>query len=244
MRPVDRGASPISGDFSHYDQAQPYLVSRLGPYCSYCERRIATNLAVEHIEPKGGPHGKPALTGVWTNFLLACVNCNSTKRDRAVDPTQVYFPDRDNTLVAFEYTSDGDVRPHPELAAGQQAIAEATLALVGLDERRRPQTDENGRLVALQRWSQRKQAWAVAEHSRALLTESGRSSEVIEIIGNLAAATGLFSIWMIVFQDDIEMRCRFLHVFKGTSPDCFDWATTAPISPRPAVPELVGSGKI
>lgn len=48
MRPVCRGPSPRKQDFANYDDAKPDLVSRLGLYCSYCERRIATNLAVEH----------------------------------------------------------------------------------------------------------------------------------------------------------------------------------------------------
>ena len=54
MRPVRRGAAPQPDDFDPYNDARPYLVSRLGLYCSYCERRTATNLAVEHIQPKNG----------------------------------------------------------------------------------------------------------------------------------------------------------------------------------------------
>lgn len=62
MRPVRRGSSPIANDFNRYEDAKTDLISRiskghlkerhLGSYCSYCERRIETNLAVEHIEPK------------------------------------------------------------------------------------------------------------------------------------------------------------------------------------------------
>ncbi len=39
---------------------------------------IATNLAVEHIQPKDDER-YPELEGSWDNYLLGCVNCNSTK---------------------------------------------------------------------------------------------------------------------------------------------------------------------
>ncbi len=55
MRPIRRGASPRPGDFANYRDALPDLVSRLGRYCSYCERLIPVQLAVEHIQPKGLP---------------------------------------------------------------------------------------------------------------------------------------------------------------------------------------------
>ncbi len=109
MRPVRRGASPRTTDFADYAQAKPELVSRLGSYCSYCERRIPTNLAVEHLQPKRGPSGHPDLAGRWENFLLACVNCNSTKGDKPVVLADVLLPDRDNTFAAYTYTEDGKV---------------------------------------------------------------------------------------------------------------------------------------
>jgi 5-methylcytosine-specific restriction endonuclease McrA len=83
MRPIRRGSSPRQADFTNYREALPDLVGRLGMYCSYCERRIPTQLAVEHIQPKGLPASQ-ALQGRWENFLLACVNCNSIKKDKPV----------------------------------------------------------------------------------------------------------------------------------------------------------------
>lgn len=46
MRPVRRRRSPEAGDFDDYRDAFKHLVSRLGSYCSYCERRVVTQLAV------------------------------------------------------------------------------------------------------------------------------------------------------------------------------------------------------
>jgi len=69
MRPVRRGGSPQPDDFDPYTDAKPDLISRLGGYCSYCERRIAANLAVEHIQPKKLPAYQD-LEGRWENFCL------------------------------------------------------------------------------------------------------------------------------------------------------------------------------
>ena len=74
MRPVLRGDSPQTGDFDDYRDAFGELASRIGIFCSYCERRIATQVAVEHIQPKDGPFGHPDLERRGENFLLGCVN--------------------------------------------------------------------------------------------------------------------------------------------------------------------------
>ena len=108
MRPVRRGAAPQQAPFNDYRQAFRPLVERLGAYCSYCEREIPTMLAVEHIQPKGRAH-YAHLKETWENFLLACVNCNSPKGDKDVDPADIYLPDRNNTFVAFVYKPDGTV---------------------------------------------------------------------------------------------------------------------------------------
>ena len=36
MRPVDKGKAP-DAEFEKYQDAEPYLEERLGPYCSFCE---------------------------------------------------------------------------------------------------------------------------------------------------------------------------------------------------------------
>src|SRR5260221_6501574 len=74
MRPVDKGAAPAL--YENYQEAGPDLQVRLGDFCSYCERQIETHLAVEHVQPKSHV---PALATVWSNFLLGCVHCNSSK---------------------------------------------------------------------------------------------------------------------------------------------------------------------
>jgi hypothetical protein len=255
MRPVTRGASPLGNtDYTNYRDAFPALVGWLGLYCSYCERRIPTNLAVEHIQPKALP-AYEALKGRWTNFLLGCVNCNSTKGDQDVVLTDVYLADRDNTFVAFDYLEDGRVVPS---ALADVNIANRTLELVGLDKGPNSALDANGQIVAIDRYAQRMEVWGIAKSSTDDL-DSEPTPGMRRAIVKAAQAEGFFSIWMKVFEGDVAMRRMLVEGFtaavtvngmqteqffgfNGTARDCFD-ANFDAISPRPDN-GLVAAGKI
>lgn len=239
MRPIERGNSPQAHAFVNYRDAFPHLVSRLGAYCTYCERRIPTNLAVEHIQPKGLPQ-YAALIGRWDNFVLGCVNCNGTKTDKDVVLAHVLLPDRDNTAAAFAYTADGKVAPAHGLTTAQQQLAADTLALCGLDKGPSEVTDENGRIVAIDRYAQRMEAWAIALTSKVDLAETPTMGMRRQIV-KTAQSAGFFSIWMQVFDDDAQMRRMLIDGFRqdglfygfvGTAQSCFD-ASTRPVTPRP-----------
>jgi len=167
MRPIRRGTSPIAVDFPDYKDAKPDLVARLGSYCSFCERRIATNLAVEHVQPKGLA-AYADLIGRWENFLLACVNCNSSKLAKDMKVANLLLPDRDNTFAALQYSSDGSIQASPSaVASGLAQMVSDTLALTGLNKAALNSPDAHGRQVALDRVRQRMQAWFMANDSRA-----------------------------------------------------------------------------
>lgn len=231
MRPIDRKDSPQDEDFENYRYAFPDLVSRLGFYCSYCERRIATNLAVEHIQPKKLPQYEH-LVGRWDNFLLGCVNCNSTKSKRDVVFDELLLPDRDNTGHAYHYIEDGTIEISDLLSADQAVLAEKTLWLTGLDKPISDVEDENGQLVAVDRVGQRMETWLIALMSRDELDASPSDGLRRQVVLT-ALAHGYFSIWMSVFSDDVEMRTRFVNEFPGTATDCFDAVTLTTVSPRP-----------
>lgn len=250
MRPIRRNSSPEAQDYSDYTDARTDLISRIGSgycddlhlasYCSYCERKIETNLAVEHIEPKGGPHGKPLLQGRWENFLLTCTNCNSTKGDKQVVFSALYFPDRDNTFIAFEYLADGNIQP----ATQADLLALSTLKLTGLDKAQRQTLDTQGRVIAEDRSSQRMQAWKHAELCLQKFESSPDDSTVKDLIVSNAVTTGFFSVWMTVFSDVPEMKNRFVDAFSGTRDSgCFD-PQAAPITPAPNPDSLQDGGKI
>jgi len=245
MRPTRRGASPRIGDFANYRDALPDLVSRLGRYCSYCERPILAQLAVEHIQPKGLP-AYQTLIGRWDNFLLACVNCNSTKQDKDVVLSDVLLPDRDNTFSAYLYDAAGGVQVTPTLSRPKHKLALATLTLVGLQRSAAAAADANGRLIALDRIEQRFEAWLLAERAREkLLALRPGDAVVIDAVVLLAQATGFFSVWKEVFRDDPSIRNRLIDAFPGTlDSGCFDPQTSGPVQPAPNPDQLPDGGKL
>ena len=216
MRPVDKGAAPQ--DYSQYRDAYQDLVGRIGDYCSYCERQIETNLAIEHIQPKSRAL---ALRNEWSNFLLACVNCNSCKGSIDVDLTNFFWPDSDNTLLAFDYLEDGRLSWHPSLVAGERKIAQATIELFGLD-REPGHPDSNKRPTSSDiRWRRRQETWQLAQSELNRL-QSEDTENIRELIVEVATGRGRFSIWMKVFENDSDMRNRLVKGFKGTAENCFD----------------------
>jgi hypothetical protein len=244
MRPVQRNTSPFLNDFDNYKDAKRYLVARMGPYCSYCERYVCTMLAVEHIQPKTLP-AYSNFIGRWDNFLLACVNCNSCKKDKDILLADVLLPDRDNTFMAFNYLPDGSVKPAPHLDDNVERMAIRILEVTGLDKEIGTTQDENGKLVPLDSVSQRMQAWLNAESSLEDLQTSPTNPALRSQIVRNATATGFFSIWMTVFALDVDMRNRLIDAFAGTrGSGCFDQITTMPVSPAPNPDRLSQGGKI
>lgn len=245
MRPVLRGDSPLAVDFDPYSHAQHFLMSRLGNYCSYCERRIATNLAVEHIQPKSDPSFSH-LIGAWHNFLLACVNCNSTKKDKLVTLSDILLPDRDNTFIAFTYRPDGIVEASPAaIHAGLAPSASATLTLTGLDKKICTALDENDKQVSIDRVAQRMEIWAVAVEAKSDVDANPGVIAVRIGAARTAKYSGFFSIWMAVFSGDVDMANRLIDAFSGTRKSgCFDPLTGIPISPSPNADGLSDGGKM
>src|SRR4051812_7438501 len=85
-------------------------------------------LAVEHVQPKSK---HPRLLTRWSNFLLACWNCNSIKGKKRVRVHGMMWPDRDNTYRALAYdVVGGGVSVSPALPPRQAKLARETVALV------------------------------------------------------------------------------------------------------------------
>lgn len=244
MRPIRRSARPTTADYSSFSDAKADLVSRLGRYCSYCEREIATVLAVEHIQPKGLAQ-YAHLELEWTNFLLACVNCNSTKKDKDVVLSDVLLPDRDNTSVAFIYLDDGSIELSERvLGTTLESKARRTLSLTGLDKRYSKDVDANGNAVALDRIAQRIEAFGEARLALDLYNSSPTDAIITSII-RTAKATGYFSIWYQIFVGVPEVLTRLIQIFPGTfESGCYSNADGARISPSPNVDALPHGGKV
>lgn len=226
MRPIERGPAPQV--YARYEDAKPDLVNLLGLYCSYCERRIATLLAVEHIQAKALPQ-YAHLKLVWENFLLGCVNCNSAKLKQDVILADFLLPDRDNTFAAYRYDPLGTVEIAAGLTADAVVMAEATRDLTALNRLTHSDWNDQVMFSALERVSQRVQAWVQASEALADF-QSGRSHA--RAVAREAAGCGFFSIWMAAFDGIPEVRRELIDIFPGTAVDCFD-SSTLPVTPRP-----------
>lgn len=232
MRPIERGMAPRT--YANYQDAKPDLLTRLGQYCCYCERRFPAGLAVEHIQAKSLAEFAH-LEREWDNFLLACLNCNAVKGNQPVDLHGVLLPDRDNTFLAFEYDEIGLVQPARTLPPAMQAWANKAIEMVGLNRTKH----EDDPLAVVERLQQRAEAHAIANEVRAEF-EAGQIN--IKQVVREATAHGFFSIWMHAFAGVPIVRQAIIGAFVGTAADCFN-EETLPVSPRPDN-GLVGAGKI
>jgi uncharacterized protein (TIGR02646 family) len=238
MRPVDRGLAPAA--YARFEYAKPDLVKAIGGYCCYCERKIETLLAVEHVLPKSLP-AYQHLELEWGNFLLACVNRNSAKGDQDSARNNHLWPDEHNTYRAFY--SDGHItKVRPGLAAGLTTRAQATLEMCAVN-RGAPSTWSTGeeKKGAVDRWQQRKAATrkadeALREYEEAVADVIANPSPAMDrMLARLANAfamtsesAGFFSIWMDTFHAYPEVRRRLVARFPGTAANCFD-ANASPI---------------
>lgn len=220
MRPIDKGND--LGEIKPYENAQQSLTERLGEYCSYCERWIASGIHVEHKKPK---HDYPKDEFQWNNFLLACGNCNSGKGHGKLNLDDYLWPDIDNTYRAFTYDSEGRVLVNTSYTESLNQKIEKTWKILGLNKH--PDSAIPGQQMPTskdKRWLHRQQAWQNAEKRKNQLAEydtSDRRNEIVE----MALQRGFWSVWMTVFEDDVDMRRRLLSAFPGTANDCFDQDT-------------------
>ncbi|MBS2039592.1 HNH endonuclease [bacterium] len=217
MRPVCRGDAPRV--YSRYQDAGDDLKSRLGDYCSYCERRLSVSLAVEHISPK---KLDPDSETTWENFLLGCANCNSVKGKKATNVHDWLWPDRDNTFLAILYKEGGFVEPAKSLSSALKAQAQNLLDLVGLQKhgaspKRKPRRGDK-------RWMDREQAFATALRSKSGYEKipPGARPEYLSLLLDAAVGIGFFSCWLTVFKDYPEVCTNLIARMPGTATDCFD----------------------
>jgi len=219
MRPVIRGNCPTDEHgndivFNHYRNFRGPLIDRIGQYCSYCEMRLDSSLAVEHVRPK---QHNPEEELHWDNFLLSCTNCNSTKGQENVDLNDYFWPDTDNTFYALQYKEGGLISPSDRLDDNPalKQKAQDTITLTGLDKE-----PDNDPAASDRRWINRRETWDIAVESKRDLSTNDTPEMRRQIIRS--AKRGYWSIWMTVFEDDFDMRQRLIHAFPGTCNNCFD----------------------
>lgn len=141
---------------------------------------------------------------------------------------------------AFEYVEDGTMLP----AVGASDDALVLLELVGLDKPPYEVHDANGRLIAIDRVTQRRQAWLTALDAKDEVALQPTNISLRRQAARTARESGFFSIWMLVFEGDVDMRQLLIDAFAGTrASGCFDEKTTAAICPAPNPDGLAHGGK-
>ena len=100
--------------------------------CAYCEE--TTGGAVDHFMPKSK---FPELVYEWSNWVLACPECNQSKGDRwpddgYVDPCASDYLERPETFFDFN-TRTGRLRPKDNLPSRQRQKAWQTINDIGLN---------------------------------------------------------------------------------------------------------------
>ena len=231
MRPIVRGGSPIGRpEFGDYTQAFPYLIRRLGNYCSYCERYFEANLAVEHKSPKDIYKKEERK---WKNFLIGCTQCNSTKSIKNVNPNNwgdYVWPDHDDTYHMIDYLPLNAYKATPsnKLKAQDKIRVQRTLELVNLNK----WTKEYDIIVYKSKLAKRRE---VAEDCKNLkrqyLVTKSRVKRYPELeslvrenlpnIKRMAELSGCWSIWMHYFEGIPEVR-EMLLSFPGTNRQYFN----------------------
>jgi uncharacterized protein (TIGR02646 family) len=219
MRPVNKDLEPLHADgtvvtFPEYARSRRYLINAIGEYCSYCERLIPASLAVEHIQPKTH-NGHLEL--VWSNLLLACTNCNSTKGHTNVVLADYFWPDRDNTYEKFTYDLSGFVKPNPTLNAVEALKSNNTIGLLGLDRIQPTSGTANWEQASDRRYEHRLQAFVEANNYATIYRGATLIERNVFIVFLIDIAKKSFwSIWMRAFEDFPEVQRALINNFTGT----------------------------
>jgi len=202
MRAINKGAAPAV--YRRYGEARHDLALQIGYYCSYCEMGTNNMIEVEHVHPIH--HGGDELR--WENFLLSCKYCNTIKSDNNTGRNGYYWPDIDNTDLLFDYTLDNRIlQLKPSLDAGQQAIAQSLITLVGLD---RYPGNPNEPTEADSRWRLRDEVkiTAMSSYNRWSIVRNDAPSAGKKMLAEQIAETsliGFYSLWCKIFETEQEV---------------------------------------
>lgn len=189
MRSVEKGLS--SNTYTNYKDARNDLANTIGWYCSYCEMPVRNMIEVEHVHPvKNG-----GIETDWNNFLLACRYCNANKKNNNRNRLGYFWPDIDNTCLAFLYSELNIIEPAVGLQPNEIAIANDTIKLTGLN--RTPHSG-NEPTDADSRWIARISALGVINESYDDWINN-QTQAFARQIALTAIGHGFYSFWILKF---------------------------------------------
>ncbi|SHM67983.1 HNH endonuclease [Flavobacterium chilense] len=209
MRPVNKLRYTTNQiEYKPYGNAKPFLIDAIGKYCSFCEREgFSSSLDVEHIEYKDTHRDKEFL---WSNFLLACKNCNSIKGTTEIIFENIILPHLQDTFSPFEYLESGYIKIKDEVSDPLRTKVIQLIDLVGLD--RRPGSPKYS--TKDDRWQERKQSWELSQKYLKKYTDNKCD---IETIVDLSKNVGFWSIWMNTFKNFPIVQKALIDNFSGTN---------------------------
>lgn len=214
MRPVSRSNkfSPTGNpvEYNPWGDAKPELISEIGDFCSYCGKHLTRSaLAIEHIQDK---NTHPQFQFHWNNFLLACLNCNSTKGTKDTVALNPFLPHTDNLLCFIEVLNGGLLRVKTGITGTNLTRTNAFINLVGLD-RHPGHTNYSNKD---DRWQYRLTAYNKATRQLQKYTSTTATTD-IENITEVATTSGFFSVWFTVFAAHDPVKIALINAFKGTN---------------------------
>ncbi|HEX3934837.1 MAG TPA: HNH endonuclease signature motif containing protein [Puia sp.] len=236
--PTDEHGNPIA--VADYDLWRALLIKRIGYYCAYCNMPLSHSLQVEHVVPKDPPAGyTPGDPLAWGNMLLACGPCNRAKWNTPIDFADYYFPEENNTLLAFEIAIDPAntdaalVRPVGQLTPEQLTRARRTIELLKLDV-----IDRRQKVVDI-RWKKRRRAINAVEAVYQLYRQAQHSpdyaaTEAARYVAECAEVTGFFGLWFAKFRGEPSVIRELINpaIIPGTDQACFDAANNYSLVPK------------
>lgn len=115
------------------DAVKADLHADQGGLCVYCEKQLAANEGqIEHIKPKAGPNGHPALCFTYTNYAHSCINPKTCGQKKGNGLLPIEPGPRCNTQWAL--STDGTIEPIGGLTRNQAHTVRQTRDMLGLNK--------------------------------------------------------------------------------------------------------------
>lgn len=218
MRPVTKwvvGTNNVNSVYNSHGEAKLKLLDNFGNepfyFCNYCDRSIPmVNMEVEHIQCV---HHYPEHEFEWSNFLLACKNCNLAKGDTNFAIANVLLPQFQNTWNCFVINNDGTVNADVT-NANAYSRAHRTVEMLGLNRG----ANHPGRQPQDDRYNARRHVLFIAH--RALRHYEKGMPDYADTIIFQAISTGFWYVWMKVFENHQEIQNALIVAFNSTYDAC------------------------
>ena len=116
-----------------WTEFKPALIKVFFGSCAYCEERQSGE--VDHFQPKSR---FPRLVYVWSNWVLACHDCNHAKLNTwptggYVDPCAKSISDQPESFLCFDVDS-GEIVPKEGLSSARRLKAQTTISDLRLND--------------------------------------------------------------------------------------------------------------